>query len=88
MSLKDAIRDFFIEYEHEPPSNVVYLNTPHARAHAIANAAYAAQLDEQDRADIEAEQKKQAQIVALWNEKRHHAEEIERIDTALLELSR
>lgn|SRR3990167_5715708 len=34
MSFKDKVRDWLIEYEHVPPSNVVWLNTPHARANA------------------------------------------------------
>lgn len=67
MSIKTAIRDFLIEYEHEP-SNVVYLNTAHARA----NAAHAAQLVENDRcltrmSEIEAE-------IEIESAKRHEAD--------------
>lgn len=36
-----------IEYQHE--LNVIHLNTPHARAHARANAEQAALLDRQER---------------------------------------
>lgn len=40
-------REFWVM--DEPPSNVIHLNTPKARAHARANAAQAAMTLEEDR---------------------------------------
>ena len=47
MNIKKALCDFLIEYD--PACNVVQLDTPYARAHAQRNAAYSAQLLEEDR---------------------------------------
>jgi hypothetical protein len=47
-----ALRDFLVFEDTDyvyPASNVVHLNTPHARAHARANAEQAALLDRQER---------------------------------------
>jgi hypothetical protein len=51
MNFLGRIVDSLIEYEHVP-SNVVQLNTPYVRAHAVANAAQAVMLDEEERKAI------------------------------------
>lgn len=78
-------REFWIEdevtYEHRP-NNVVHLNTPHARAHAIANAAQGAMSLEQNRSNMR---------IDLWNdlsrEKRQLLERLGQIEVAMAELA-
>jgi len=75
--MRQAVRDFLIEYDHEPASNVVYLNTPFARA----NARQAAQLLEHDRAAV-----REDIATNLMRERRRLQDRIMEIDTALMEL--
>lgn len=84
MNIKKAVHDFFIEddpeYVYEPHTNVVHLNTPHARA----NAANAAALPEQDR--------RNTQIDTLRSDLHRHRTrllaELARVDAALEALNR
>lgn len=62
MSILQKILDNLIAYEHAP-TNVVYLNTSHARA----NAAQVALLLEEDRSNMERDQRL---VCDLWGEKR------------------
>jgi hypothetical protein len=50
-----ALRDFLVfdDTEYVYPHNVVHLNTPHARAHARANAEQAMLLDKAEREQIQ-----------------------------------
>lgn len=66
--------EFWIEYDHEPPSNVLYLNTPFARA----NAAQVAQLDEDERKAIRRDEIV-AELEELYNER-------ERINVRIFDL--
>jgi len=78
VSIRTAIRDWLIEYEHVP-DNVIYLNTPFARA----NAAQAAQLLEDDRAAARREDLK----IDLMRQRRELEDRIAEIDSALMELA-
>lgn len=79
MNLRKSFCDFFIEYEHEPPANVVYLNTAHARA----NAAHAALLLETDREATRNDLRRD-----LHERRRELLADLARVDEALAELDR
>lgn len=56
MNILTRMMDSLIEYEHVPPSNVVVLNTPYAREHALANARQMAVSVEEDREAVHLEE--------------------------------
>jgi hypothetical protein len=71
--------NFWIEYEPEPPANVVYLN----KAHARANAAHAAMLLEADREATRNDLRRDLQA-----RRRELMDEVKRVDEVLAELDR
>jgi hypothetical protein len=81
VSIRTAIRDFFIEYEHVP-DNVIYLNTPFARDHARANAAQASVSLEEDREAVRRDELRRD----LGRQRRELQEQLDGVDHALEEL--